>query len=55
MYASITANAWWTSFSNWAMVVPTVDSFTVRFLFTIIVMRVRALVLLVVVLRPSVF
>ena len=42
----MTANAWWVSFSNWYMVVSTVDARPVCFLFTILVMRVHALVLL---------
>ena len=46
MSASMTANAWWTSFSNWAIVVSTVDARPIRLLFTIIIMRVRDFVLL---------
>ena len=46
MSESMTANAWWMSFSNWAMVVSTVDARPIRLLFTIIIMRVRDLVLL---------
>ena len=46
MSASTTANTCWTSFSNWAMVVSTVDDHPVCFLFVILAMRVSALVLL---------
>ena len=46
MSASTTANTCWTSFSNWAMVVSTIDARLVRFLFVILDMRVCALVLL---------
>ena len=46
MSVSMTANAWWTSFSIWGVVVSTVDARPVRFLFSILGMRVRALVLM---------
>ena len=42
----MTAKTWWKLFSNWAMVVYTVDARPVCFLFLILVMRVHALVLL---------
>ena len=46
MYASMTANTWWTSFSNCGIVVSTDDARLVCFLFAIIVIRVRTLVLM---------
>ena len=46
MSASATANAWWTLFYNCVMVVSTADARPVCFLFDIIVIRVRDLVLL---------
>ena len=46
MSVSMTAIAWWTSFSNWVMFVSTFDARPVRFLFVIIYIRVCALVLL---------
>ena len=42
----MTANAWWTSFYNWTMVVYTVDTSPFCFLFTTLFMHVRALVIL---------
>ena len=42
----MTANAWWTFFTNWAMVVSTFDAFPVRFLFDILVINVCALFLM---------
>ena len=42
----MSSNAWWKSFSNWAMGVSTVNARPVRFLFSILDMRVRALILL---------
>ena len=46
MSASMTTNDWCTSFSNWAMVLSTLDAQPVCFLFFILAMRVRDLVLL---------
>ena len=46
MSTYMTVNNWWTSFSNWEMVVSTVDARPVRLLFTILVMSVRDIVLM---------
>ena len=46
MSTSMTANTWWTSFSNCAMIFSTADSRPVCLLFSALVIHVRALVLL---------
>ena len=46
MSASMTASTWWTLLSHWVMVVSNDDAIPVRFLFTILVICVHALVLL---------
>ena len=46
MSVSITSNDWWKLFFNWAIVVSTFDACTFCFLFAIIVICVRDIVLL---------